>query len=295
MGKMDDTAQKVPENLLEFATFHLGRIKKVEARGWKHLETGVWELETEQGRAFLKSHREANKFEQELRAYQEFLPHALKVTPSLLAYRRELQTMLISAVPGELVDLTAKSTEPEIYRQAGQFLRSYHDVPYQDTETLVLEKQSVGEAFWHRAESWLKRAESFVSANDIAWVTARVKEMLPALKTIKRVPCHRDYTARNWLWGEKLYVIDFEHSRPDVWLFDLEKLWSEVWPGQAELKEAFMVGYGHAFTTEDEALLTGYTALSCVTKIVWSFEHGDNGEYAEMGRRMLEKLKAQRA
>ena len=122
---------------------------------------------------------------------------------------------------------------------------------------------------------------------------ARVKEMLPALKTMKRVPCHRDYTARNWLWSEKLYVIDFEHSRPDVWLFDLEKLWSEVWPSKPELKEVFMSSYGHNFTAEDELLLNGYTGLSCITKIVWSFEHDDNGEYAEMGRRILETLKLQ--
>jgi Ser/Thr protein kinase RdoA (MazF antagonist) len=291
MSKMDDTAQKVPENLLEFATFHLGRIKKVEARGWKYLETGVWELETKQGRAFLKRHKQTSKFVQELRAYQEFLPHALNVTPSLLAHHQELQAMLLSAVPGELAqDVTTKYTEFEIYRQGGQFLRSYHDVPYQDVET-----SSVEEAFWQRAESWLKRAEPFVAARDIDWVMARVKEMLPALKTMKRVPCHRDYTARNWLWGEKLYVIDFEHSRPDVWLFDLEKLWSEVWPSQAELKEAFMAGYGHTFTPDDKALLNGYTALSSITKIVWSFEHDDNSEYAELGRRILEKLKAQRA
>jgi Ser/Thr protein kinase RdoA (MazF antagonist) len=276
------------KDLLEFATQHLGKITKVEARGWKHLETGVWELETEQGRAFLKSHKQASKFAQELRAYQEFLPHALKVTPSLFGYQKELQAMLISAVPGELVDLTTKSNEAESYHQAGQFLRSYHDVPYQDTETTNLE-----DAFWQRAKSWLKRAEPLVAAKDIDWVTARVKEMLPSLKTMKRVPCHRDYTARNWLWSEKLYVIDFEHSRPDVWLFDLEKLWSEAWPSQPELREAFMTGYEYTFTAEDEALLNGYTALSCVTKIVWSFEHDDNSEYAETGRRILETLKSQ--
>jgi aminoglycoside/choline kinase family phosphotransferase len=307
---MDNTVQKVPENLLEFATSHLGTIKKMKTRGWKHLETGVWELETEQGRAFLKSHRQKAKFGQELRAYLEFLPHALKVTPSLLAYDESQQAMLLSDAPGELVDDLALSLKESvdwinesqktdlfskslgkkqlisIYEQAGQFLRSYHDVPYQDTETLNIE-----EAFWQRAESWLKRAEPFVAAKDIDWVKARVKDMLPALNTMKRVPCHRDYTGRNWLWNEKLYVIDFEHSRPDVWLFDLEKLWSEVWPHLPELKESFMAGYGHNFTAEDEALLNGYTALSCITKIAWSYEHDDNGEYAELGRRILESLK----
>jgi hypothetical protein len=37
----DRTQNQIPQNLLEFATSHLGAIKKVEARGWKHQETGV--------------------------------------------------------------------------------------------------------------------------------------------------------------------------------------------------------------------------------------------------------------
>lgn len=307
---MDDTPQKVPKNLLLFALSHLGTIKKVEARGWKHQETGVWELATEQGRAFLKSHRQKAKFQGELRAYQEFVPHALKVTPSLLAYDESQQAMLLSAVPGELVDdlvLSLKKSEDwlsksrntdllneslgekqllKIYHEAGQFLRTYHDAPYNDKDTI-----SVEEAVGQRAESWFKRAEPYVAAKDIDWVRAQVVEMLPALKTHKHVPCHRDYTGRNWLWKDKLYVIDFEHSRPDVWLFDLERLLNEVWPTCPELKEAFMAGYGKTFTADDEAISFGYAALTTVTRIAWSLKHDDQ-DYAEMGRRILEHLKS---
>jgi Ser/Thr protein kinase RdoA (MazF antagonist) len=279
------------EALLEFAQFHLGNITRVTARGWKHQETGVWELASEQGRVFLKSHKQNAKFEQELRAYLEFVPHALKITPALLASDKFQNALLLSAVPGELVDdllekQNIKNVEFEVYHRAGQFLRSYHDVPYEDTETPSLE-----DAFWLRAESWLKRAEPFVAARDIDWVRTRVKEMLPTLKTMKRVPCHRDYTGRNWLWHEKLYVIDFEHSRPDVWLFDLEKVWSEIWPYKPELKEAFMTGYGKNLTSEDEALLNGYVALSCITKIVWTWEHDKDEAYIRWARGRLERLR----
>jgi Phosphotransferase enzyme family len=308
---MTNSTQQMPQALLEFATKHLGKIKKATPRGWKHQETGVWELETEQGRTFLKNHRQKAKFEQELRAYLEFVPYALKLTPRLLAYEQTLQVMLLSAVPGDSVDdLALAQKEPEawinesqktvvldkslgtkqlsnIYKQAGRFLRSYHDVPYEDTETPNLE-----EAFWIRAESWFKRAEPFVAIKDIAWVKEKVKEILPALRAMKRVPCHRDYTGRNWLWQDKLYIIDFEHSRPDVWLFDLERLWSEVWPEKPELKEAFMSGYGKGFTADDEALSRGNAALMAVTRIVWSLEHDDQ-DYAEMGRQILEHLKKQ--
>jgi Ser/Thr protein kinase RdoA (MazF antagonist) len=306
---MPDTTQKMPKDMLEFAQKHLGEVKRAEARGWKHLETGVWDLETERGRAFLKNHRQKAKFEGELRAYQEFVPHALKITPSLLAYDEPGQVMLLSAVPGDLVDdLALALKEPgawinesqktallgkslgqnqlvNIYEQAGQFLRSYHDAPYEDTEIPNLE-----EAYWLRAESWFKRAEPFVVAKDIDWVKGQVKEMLPALRTMKCVPCHRDYTGRNWLWYDKLYVIDFEHSRPDVWLVDLEKLMNEIWPTSPELKEAFLSGYGRTLTADDEALAFGNSALTAVTRIVWSLEHDDQ-DYAEMGRRILEHLK----
>jgi Ser/Thr protein kinase RdoA (MazF antagonist) len=286
---MTNSTQQMPQTLLEFATKHLGKVRKVTPRGWKHQETGVWELETEQGRAFLKNHRQKEKFEQELRAYLGFVPRALKITPSLLAYDEAQQVMLFSAVPGELVDDLLEQQRPlnllEVYTQAGQFLRSYHDVPFEDTAIPRLE-----DAFWQRSESWLKRAEPHVDAKDIDWVRGQVKEMLPALKTLKRVPCHRDYTGRNWLWHDKLYVIDFEHSRPDVWLFDLERLWSEVWPEKPELKEAFMAGYGKRFTADDESLSRGNAALTAVTRIVWSLEHDDQ-DYAEMGRQILEHLK----
>jgi hypothetical protein len=70
---MDDMTQKIPDNLLEFATSQLRTVEKVEIRGWKHQETGVWQLETKQGRVFLKSHRQKAKFEQELQAYLEFV------------------------------------------------------------------------------------------------------------------------------------------------------------------------------------------------------------------------------
>jgi Ser/Thr protein kinase RdoA (MazF antagonist) len=287
---MPDTTQKMPEKLLEFAQKHLGIVKTAKARGWKHQETGVWELETEQGRVFLKNHRQAVKFDQELRVFQEVLPYVLKVTPSLLAYDKLQHTMLLSAVPGELVDdlieqQNIHNRELEIYYQAGQFLRSYHGAPYEDTEPPSLE-----EAFWLRSESWLARAKPYVALRDIEWVREKVREMLPALRVLKRVPCHRDYTGRNWLWHDKLYVIDFEHSRPDVWLVDLERLMNEVWPTSPELKEAFLSGYGRTLTVDDEALAFGNSALTAITRIVWSLEHDDQ-DYAEMGRKILEHLK----
>ena len=196
--------QELTPDWLAFAQKHLGEVKKVTVRGWKHLETGVWELEAERGRAFLKNHRQKAKFEQELSVFQNILPYALAVTPSLLAYDKAQRIMLLSAVPGELVDdLTETHSFGdavfEVYQQAGQFLRSYHDVPYKTGEEL-----GVDDAVWQRAESWFKGAIPYVARADIDWFRDQVIEMLPALKTQKRVPCHRDYTGRNWLWQDKL-------------------------------------------------------------------------------------------
>ena len=114
----------------------------------------------------------------------------------------------------------------------------------------------------------------------------------PFLQGKKRVPCHRDYTARNWLFDGALYVIDFEHCRPEYWLFDLEKLWSEVFLERPELKEVFLEGYGHKLTSEEEACMKAFAVFSAVTRIAWSLEQGEN-DYAVIGRKLLEVLKSQ--
>jgi Ser/Thr protein kinase RdoA (MazF antagonist) len=136
----------------------------------------------------------------------------------------------------------------------------------------------------------MKRAEPYVESTSLVWVWQQVESLIPFLKNKVRVTCHRDFTMRNWLFDGELYVIDFEHCRPEYWLFDLEKLWSEVWLECPHLKEAFLEGYDHTFTLEEENALRAFAAFNAVTRIAWSLEQGEN-EYAVVGRKLLEYLR----
>ena len=82
------------------------------------------------------------------------------------------------------------------------------------------------------------------------------------------MPCHRDYTPRNWLVKDGVqYVIDFEHARLDVWLADLARLHLGIWPDRPDLKEAFLAGYGRQLSDTDHAILQG-VALTATWLVV---------------------------
>ena len=87
--------------------------------------------------------------------------------------------------------------------------------------------------------------------------------------------------------GVKLSVIDFEHSRPDFWPFDVEKLLTEV--GGTGLEAAFWQGYGTSLTDAETRVLERYSALNALSTVVWAREHGDEAFEAD-GRRRLAEL-----
>ena len=66
------------------------------------------------------------------------------------------------------------------------------------------------------------------------------------LAGVRRVPCHRDFGPRNWLWDDAagLSVIDFEHAQPGIWWVDVNRLIDESWHADPGLEDAFWLGYG---------------------------------------------------
>jgi len=281
-------------SLRAFAERPLGRVR-ARFRGWEHAESRVWELLSEDGRrAFLKVHRQPRKFRQELRAYREWLPQLPKLVPELIAVHEAPYALLLSAVPGTLAERSALTPEEEraLHRQAGAFLRRLHDLPFEDRDPVPL-----AEAFRRRTEAWSERARGVVEDDLIGWVKGQVEEAvrMVAAGAFTRVPCHRDYTPRNWLvdvhTSSQLFVIDFEHARPDLWLADLEKLWSTLWPLRPDLEAAFWEGYERTLTGEEQGLLARTAALGAFTTVVWAREHGDRAFEAH-GWRLLRRLRA---
>ena len=279
----------LPGALRRFAELHVGPFGQTEFRGWPHAESSVWAL-GDPPEAFLKVFRQPRKFVQERRAYLEWLP-TLDGTPTLMGESEALSALLVSAVPGRNIDDLSLTPADllEAYRQAGVFLHSLHTLSFTDDDPLPL-----NEAFAARAKTWLARADGLVDAETVAWVEGRAAEAADLLRdmTPARVPCHRDYTARNWLVdradGVKLLVIDFEHSRPDFWLFDSEKLVSEV--GGTGLEAAFWRGYGGVPTDAERRVLRLYSILNALSTVVWARAHGD-GAFEADGRRRLSELR----
>ena len=211
--------------------------------------------------------------------------------PNLPGESETHSALLVSAVPGKNVDDVLLTPEETLttYRQVGTFLQRLHTLPFEgDNPVLLLED------YRQRAKTWLARADGLLEPDLIAWVTERAAEAADLLEQMNpvRVPCHRDYTARNWLVdvtdGLKLSVVDFEHSRPDFWLFDVEKFVTEV--GGTRLEAVFWSGYGKSPTDAEGRVLERYSALNALSTVVWAREHGDEAFEAD-GRKRLSRLR----
>jgi hypothetical protein len=144
----------------------------------------------------------------------------------------------------------------------GVLLRRFHDaqppLPWDDW----------GAAKIAEFDGLMPMASELLGKRDLALARAEV-ETLSGLPCPGQVPCHRDYTPRNWLVKDGVqYVIDFEHARLDVWLADLARLHLGIWPDRPDLKEAFLVGYGRQLSDTDHAILQGVAALTATWLVV---------------------------
>ncbi len=276
--------------LLEFLRNELGSFEVIRFCGWDHAESNVWEVSANGKRYYLKQHKQPRKFQQEVYAYQNWTPQLHPFVPQLTAVKEKPNALLLSALPGALVQETAldEAQEREVYRRAGAFLRRLHDSPFEDTDSVLL-----ADALLKRSKAWVKRGEEVLGPRTVDWVRGRLEEAVNITRERgwTRVPCHRDYTARNWLLeGEDFYVIDFEHAKPDLFLSDFERLWSLVWQRRPGLETAFFEGYGRSLTDDEAGVLERLAAHGALVTVVWAREHGDR-EFEQQGRAVLERLR----
>jgi thiamine kinase-like enzyme len=88
-----------------------------------------------------------------------------------------------------------------------------------------------------------------------------------------QVPCHHDYTPRNWLVHQgALQVIDFEWSGLDARVADFARLHLGVWATRPDLREAFLGGYGQELSLAEHETLRGCAALTAVWLLVRAHE-----------------------
>ena len=278
------------QELVGWAAAALGwNPSQVHDASWDHAESAVALLVADDGRrAVLKAHRQPRKYRQERAALEAWAP-SLPAAPTLLAVREgPPSALLMSACPGERVDARERPRASLLraHEAAGDWLRRLHGLPFEDDDTVPL-----AEAVQVRLEAWSRRADGRLPSETLRWVATRVGEA--ELAGARRVPCHRDFGPRNWLWDEAagLSVIDFEHAQPDVWWVDVNRLVDEAWHGDAGLEHAFWFGYGRRPGADERRLGDALRLLYAVGTVAWGAEHGD-APFEAQGRKVLRLLGA---
>jgi hypothetical protein len=281
---------ELSQELVDWAAAALGwRPSHVHDASWDHAESAVAQLVADDGRrAYLKTHRQARKHRQERAALEAWAP-SLPATPTLWAAREgSPSALLMSACPGARVDAQERprATLLQVHEAAGAWLQRLHRLPFVDDDPLPLE-----EAVLARLEGWSRRAAGRLAPETLRWASARVGDA--DLAGVLRVPCHRDFGPRNWLWDDTagLCVIDFEHAQPDVWCVDVNRLVDEPWHADPGLEDAFWAGYGRRPDAHERSLGDAMRLLYAVGTVAWGAEHGD-APFEAQGRAVLRRLGA---
>jgi len=274
--------------LVDWAAANLGwSPSRVHDASWDHAESAVALLASDDGRrAVLKTHRQARKHRQERAALEAWAP-SLPATPTLLAAREESPSaLLMSARPGERLDARERprSTLLRAHEAAGAWLRRLHALPFVDGDPLPL-----ADAVAARLDGWSRRAADHLAPETLRWVATSVGEA--DFAGARRVPCHRDFGPRNWLWDDAagLSVIDFEHARPDAWWVDVHRLVDDAWRTDPGLEDAFWLGYGRRPGADERRLGDALRLLYAVGTVAWGAEHGD-APFEAQGHAVLRRL-----
>ena len=226
---------------------------------------------------FLKCHRDRERFAAELKAYRTWVPALRGRAPRLRAFDEPLQAMIMSALPGQPVSWpalqpgasgTERAREGAIHRAAGAVLRRLHDgQPAVPWPRFAADKMEHFNDLRPAVAALLTRRQLDVARAEVARLTG-----IPAPV---QVPCHHDYTPRNWLvHGDAVYVFDFEWSGPDAWVADLARLHLGIWPTRPDLREAFLQGYGRHLGPADGVALHGCAILTGVWLVSKAHETG---------------------
>jgi Phosphotransferase enzyme family len=260
-------------DVLDFAGQVLGPCELEQDYSWAHGMSAVLRLRDARGAAwFAKRHRERDRHDAEVTAYRRWVPALGGHAPRLHAADDSRSAIIVSAIPGKPAPWPAEDpcalpdtdrlAEQSLHREAGVLLRRFHHaqppLPWHNWSAAKIAE----------FESLTPMASQLLGTRDLALARAAV-ETLAGLPCPGQVPCHRDYTPRNWLLGGDVqYVIDFEHARLDVWPADLARLHLGIWPDRPDLKEAFLAGYRRQLSDTDHAILQGVAALTATWLIV---------------------------
>lgn len=263
----------------------IGPVTSVEDRSWPHGVTAVYRVGTASGTAFVKVHSQVRKFEQERRAYREWAPALAAAgveVASLLGQDPAHRVLVLSDLGGVAPD----ATDPAVHAEAGAALAVLHGLPWCDPDPLP-----VGAAVLARLRRWEGEAVGVVPEAVVARIGEEVERAAAAFDGGRRVPCHRDFSPRNWMIRDGRFgLIDFEHAGPDIRWTDLVRLAEDAWrhPGT---RRAFVGAYGRRWSGQDAVRFAGLVWLHALSTWVWAVRHGDGG-YAAQAQALYARLAA---
>ena len=288
-----------------------------------HNESRVWKLETADGAMYyVKAHRRRHKWEQEAGFYEHYLPLAppesQAQTPRLLAVRDdqtddEPRALLLSALPGVPLETFAskitRESERAAWTRAGRYLREFHSIPAGDggwfgaigrggnarlenppTSPVGLIVQDLENALMP-----LPGGVCAATPREITQGREAIAHAEAAFANEPPVLCQRDFSPRNWIiseQGEWVGVIDFEHTRRDLRVFDFARLYDDTFCHRPDLQSAFWHGYGDwpAGRERFEAQLKSARTAQALGQIKWARAHND-APFEARGHDALERLR----
>lgn len=217
---------------------------------------------TRLGEVIVKLHHRPERHQQELHAYRHWVPTLGDRVPRLLATTDDPPTLVITALPGQLLASSDLGLDAErgAHRQAGAILRDVHAAgPPRHLPNMTT---------WlcERGIAWLEVARDSIPAYRHAEITAHLVA-LRQLGPIPAVPCHLDFTPGNLLRDDhgNLRLIDFEHTRYDLAARDLVRLATRTWTNRPDLEDAFLSTYG-TLTVLDRHVITHARHLDDLTR-----------------------------
>lgn len=193
----------------------------------------------------------------------------------MIAARREINILVTTYQPGDLIEGTTNELRPDVHRQAGRVLALLHrqdarvDPTYEremtDKALVLLERK-------HRIDPGIRdRAAMILGAYETEPVVV--------------VPAHGDWQPRNWLGdSEHLRVIDFGRFAYRPASSDLCRLAVQQWRDRPDLESAFLQGY--VSNPRDSLRWPIELLREAIGTAVWAFEVGDE-EFEAQGHRML--------
>jgi Ser/Thr protein kinase RdoA (MazF antagonist) len=264
------------DRLPEFAERVLGSYELLADCSWGHRMSSVLRLRDKSGVIwFVKRHTDHARYRAELTAYRKWVTALGGAAPRLQAADDSLQAIIMSAAPGKAAPwpateatgpLAERSAERTVQRGAGWILRRLHDAqpeaPWPDFAAVKAEQLDRLKA----------SAAALLRPRDLDRAAAEVAA-LADIPAPAQVPCHHDYTPRNWLVCKgALHVIDFEWAGLDARVADFARLHLGIWASRPDLREAFLDGYGQELSPADHETLHGCAVLTAVWLLVKAHE-----------------------